>query len=203
MNQHLVLKDFDNLLHAFDGLQVGAFLVPLAFVLQLGRRNHLEQHPWQLTAADRSVGNTGGMTRFVFWNRPAANLGPALRVAAQTNMKLAGQAGQNGAVVGGRGVVRNNYPAHKLIAPRVAKCALIGSQKSVSVQKLNGSCGCIHLWTVSRAAGIDYDECALGDAANFSDPFMGSGADPARGFIPKRLGCALHIEEAGVLWPMC
>ena len=82
MRQRLVLEDLYDLLHTFDRLQVGTLLIPLPLVLELGGRNHLEDHTRMLARPNDGVGNAGGVAAFVLRCNAAANLRPAFGMAA-------------------------------------------------------------------------------------------------------------------------
>ena len=177
MRQHFVLVDLNDVLHTLDSLQIRPPQVPVPFMMQLRWGNDIEHDAGMLATADHGVGNARRVSLLVTWHRAAADFRPALAMILQAVAEFARKIGENDAMVGTGGRVRDDPAANKLVAPGRAEVRLVRAQEGVSVEEPCVACGGIHGGMVSRRGLVRHDPISPGCRSGFNSA-SGWEADP-------------------------
>jgi hypothetical protein len=128
VDRRLVLIDLDDFLEALDILQMPPPLVSGSPRSHLGRRNHVEDDTWQITAAHHGIENAGRGKLLVSRCDDATRLrATAVLVVTQAVAQRGSETHDDGGMIQDLRRVRKDLTINKFITPGVAELALVGS----------------------------------------------------------------------------
>jgi len=128
-----ILVNLDDLADAFDNLQIQSFPVPRSPLPHLRWRHDLKHNFWVIAAADHRVRNPRRIALPPLRYGAATDFGTApIAVAKQPVAEGGRQPGQDGSMIRAWRRVRDNLAVDQIVAPGVAKRALVGGEKFLS-----------------------------------------------------------------------